>query len=71
MKRFLTQAGDYEGRAVAVARHFDHYDEEHVIVKMSCCKDTYYLDWIGGALAEQPDEFMDCPFESLSWETVK
>ena len=67
MERYLTQAADYEGRPVAWTRHYDKYDEEHVIFRMQHEKETYYLDWIGGEYAPEPDEFYDPPFENLKW----
>lgn len=70
MKRYIEQAADYEGKPVAMADHYDQYDEHHVIVKMKDGKMTYFLDWIGAEYAEQPDEFMEQPFENLQWTTV-
>jgi hypothetical protein len=68
MERYLTQAADYEGKPVGWCRHYDQYGEEHVILKMQHDKETYWLDWIGGEYAEEPDEFMcDPPFKNLKW----
>jgi hypothetical protein len=53
---------------VAIASHYDHYDEHHVIIKMS---NGYYLDWIGGVYAEEPDEFDEAPFKGLHWTPIK
>ncbi len=71
MERYLTQAADYEGKPVAWARHYDKYGEEHVIIRMEHGDEDYHLDWIGGEYAEEPDEFLDCPFDNLSWTEVK
>jgi hypothetical protein len=66
--RYIAQAReDYEGEPVAIATHYDQYDEVHVIVKMS---DGYYLDWIGGEYAEEPDEFDTEPFKNLKWRAI-
>jgi len=66
--RYIEQAADYEGVPVAITSHWDHYDEHHVIIKMSS---GYYLDWIGGEYAEEPDEFDDAPFEGLHWTPIE
>ena len=65
--RYIEQAADYEGKPVAITTHWDQYDEQHVIVKMSS---GYYLDWIGGEYAEEPDEFEQAPFDNLNWTTI-
>lgn len=67
MQRFFDQAKDYEGKVVAYTQHWDQYDEHHVILKMSS---GYYLDWIGGEYAEEPDEFDEPPFANLHWTKV-
>lgn len=68
MDRYIKQATeDYEGKPVAFTNHWDVYGEHHVIVKMS---NGYYLDWIGGEYAEEPDEFDEEPFNNLEWTTV-
>jgi hypothetical protein len=68
MQRYIEQAkADYEGQPVAIAEHWDRYDEHHVIVKMSS---GYYLDWIGAEYAEWPDEFEAEPFENLEWRAI-
>lgn len=69
--RYIEQANtDYEGKAVAITEHWDVYGEHHVIVKMKSGKDTYYLDWIGGKYAEEPDEFDEEPFNNLKWNKI-
>lgn len=66
--RYIEQAkADYEGKPVAIADHWDQYDEHHVIVKMSS---GYYLDWIGAEYAEEPDEFDEEPFNNLEWRAI-
>ena len=67
MQYYIEQAADYEGEVVAYAEHWDQYDEHHVILKMSS---GYYLDWIGGAHAEEPDEFDELPFKNLRWHDI-
>jgi hypothetical protein len=69
--RYIEQAKlDYEGKPIAIAEHWDKYDEHHVIVKMQSGKDTYYLDWIGGKYADEPDEFDVKPFTNLKWKAI-
>ena len=70
--RYIKEANEeYEGEAVAIAHHYDQYDEHHVIVKMKYNDEIYYLDWIGGEYAEEPDEMgEDMPFKNLRWQTV-
>lgn len=68
MQRYIEQAkADYEGEPLAIAEHWDRYDEHHVIVRMSS---GYYLDWIGAEYAEEPDEFDEEPFENLHWRAI-
>jgi hypothetical protein len=67
--RYIEQAADYEGTPVAIATHYDQYDEYHVIIKMQDDA-TYYLDWIGGEYAPEPDEFDELPFENLHWQKI-
>ena len=71
MERYLTQANDYEGKAVRIAEHHDQYDEYHVIIEMSTDSGPFWLDWIGGEYAAEPDEFDEAPFENLNWKSVK
>jgi hypothetical protein len=69
--RYIEQAkSDYEGKPIAMAVHWDHYGEHHVIIKMKSGKETYCLDWIGGEYAEEPDEFESDPFPTLNWVKV-
>jgi hypothetical protein len=68
VNRYIEQANaDYEGEALAITEHWDRYGEHHVIVKMS---NGYYLDWIGGKYAEEPDEFDEVPFKNLRWKKI-
>lgn len=67
MQYYIEQAAEYEGEVVAYAEHWDQYDEHHVILKMDS---GYYLDWIGGAYAEEPDEFDEPPFKNLRWRNI-
>ena len=67
MQRYIEQAADYEGKPVAYAEHWDQYDEHHVILKMDS---GYYLNWIGGVYAEEPDEFDELPFKNLRWRDI-
>lgn len=69
--RYIEEANaDYEGKAVAITECFDRYGEHHVIVKMQNGKDIYYLDWIGGNYAEEPDAFDKTPFKNLRWKSI-
>ena len=71
MNRYIAQAkADYEGKPMAIADHWDQYDEHHVIIKMDCGKEHYYLDWIGGKYAEEPDEFDILPFANINWRVL-
>jgi hypothetical protein len=71
MNQFVEQAkADYEGKPLAIANHWDQYDEHHVIIKMQSGKEHYYLDWIGGAYADEPDEFEHQPFANLNWQLL-
>lgn len=66
--RYIDQAkSDYDGKPIAMAEHWDQYDEHHVIIKMSS---GFYLDWIGGEYAEEPDEFDREPFDNLKWNKI-
>jgi hypothetical protein len=65
--RYIQESQEYEGEAVAIAEHWDQYDEHHVIVKMKEQSYVYYLDWIGGEFAKEPDEFEVEPFDNLRW----
>lgn len=70
--RFLEQAADYQGTPSRIAQHYDECGELHVILEMELGGgDVYYLDWIGGEYAPEPDEFGDeVPFSNLKWEVV-
>jgi hypothetical protein len=69
--RYIEQAkADYEGEPIAITEHWDRYDEHHVIIKMKCGKEHYYLDWIGGKYANEPDEFDKLPFTIRKWRKL-
>lgn len=73
-QRFIDQArDDYLGTPHRIARCTDSCGEVHVIIEMRVGEDTrHYLDWIGGELADQPDEFGDqLPFKGLKWAPIK
>lgn len=75
-QRFIDQArADYSGTPHRIARCEDRCGEVHVIVEMRAGAigeaGTYWLDWIGAELADQPDEFDELPFRGLKWNAVK
>jgi len=72
MQQFIDQAReDYDGVPVRITQHYDRCDEEHVIIEMlSSNGEPYWLDWIGGAYAPEPDEMDEVPFINLSWTKI-
>lgn len=72
LEKFIKQATeDYQGKCTRIAEYNDKYDEYHVIIEKKLGKDMIYLDWVGGDLAEQPDEFDKPPFKNLEWKNIK
>lgn len=71
MTNFLEQAKQYQGAPTRIAYHTDAAGEYHVIIEMCYKKRSYWLDWIGGEYAEEPDEFEEEPFNNLNWRAVK
>lgn len=70
--RFIEEArSDYEGVATRITTQYDHYDEIHIIIEMKCGNETYYLDWIGGEYADEPDELEDMPFVDPEWIDIE
>jgi hypothetical protein len=72
MERYLEQAKDYVGYPTGWCRRYDSYGEEHFILEMNDCGVTYWLDWIGGEYAEEPDEFDEfCkPFDNMEMNNI-
>jgi hypothetical protein len=68
-QRFIEQArSNYAGTPEAIAWAYDKYDEIHVVIRMS---PGYYLDWIGGEYADEPDEFEEQPAGlNLNWRAI-
>lgn len=72
-ERFVKQAREeYMGTPRRVSFFFDGYGEEHVVVEMhQGGKPSFWLDWIGAELADQPDEHLDPPALAKGWQVVE
>lgn len=68
--RFIAQSGEYQGTPTRIATFYDTYDEYHVVIEMVAGGYTYYLDWIGGDYAPEPDEDDTPPDQPVSWRAV-
>lgn len=68
---FIEQArSDYEGTPNRIAAFYDNYGEHHVVIEMKAKGFIYYLDWIGGEFAPEPDECDTPPSLHMNWESI-
>lgn len=70
--RFIAQAkADYYGAPFRASTHIDGFGETHVVIEMKYSNLIYWLIWVGGGLAEEPDEYDELPFNNLAWAKIK
>lgn len=71
-KQIEQARADYLGTPKRYAFATDGYGEYHILIENVLSNgEKFYLDWIGGDYAEEPDEFEDYPpFSGLRWKAI-